>query len=249
MKIEELMNASSTLNDSDIKLLQFIIHNQKDICHLNSQEMASFCHVSRTTLLRAVQKIGLTTIFDLQILLQDNDRKEETTLQFENICDIYHDMVNAIKKIPLQEVCGLLYRCKTIYIYGTGNEQKTIADEFKRIFTYIGKFVIEVFDYGEAEMISSSMKKEDLFLIISLSGETEEGIKIITLMNNKQITSLSITRLQNNTIARMCAYNLHVATSQVATQISYELVAGFYMLMDNIFIHYLNYQQEVACGT
>lgn len=243
MKIEQLMNRSPKLNEKDRQLLQFIIHNKKEIAFLNTQAMATFCHVSRTTLLRVSQKLGLSTISDLQMLLQNEQKQEMNALSFDKVCTLYHEMIDAMEKIPLHDICRLLDSCKTIYIYGTGNEQKTMADECKRMFASVGKCVIELFDYGEVEMISESIEQNDLFIIISLSGETKEGIQVAEFMKNRKVKLLSITRLQNNTIASLCDYHLYVTTSTIATHISYELVAGFYMLLEHLLLYYINYQK------
>ncbi len=250
MKLEQLMNACDVLNESDQTLLHFMKLHRKEIKTMNSQSLAAFCHVSRTTLLRVAQKLGLSTIFDLQMILQESEETiASQSISFANVCEIYHGMVDAIEKVSLEAICKLIDECDTIYVYGTGNEQKTIAAECKRTFAFVEKCVIEVFDYGEAEMVLATMQPKDLFLIISLSGETKAGIQVIELMKAKQVRTLSMTRLQNNTIARMCDHNMHVTTNMIATQNGYELVAGFYMLIDILFVSYLNYQQEVRCGT
>ncbi len=154
-------------------------------------------------------------------------------------------MIDELNKFSYKQICQILYEAETIYIYGTGNEQKTLADEFKRIFLFTGKLVIEVFDYGEMEFVRSNFKKTDLFVIISLSGETKEGIRILNAVIPTGIRLLSITRLQSNTISSLCDYNLYVATQVVESQNFYELISAFYILLDLLFINYLDYVNGV----
>ena len=42
----------------------------------------------------------------------------------------------------------------------------------------------------------------------------------------------------------MCRDNLYVATQTIQSQVSYELVSGFYMLLDMLFLNYLEYIRE-----
>lgn len=82
----------------------------------------------------------------------------------------------------------------------------------------------------------------DLFIIISLSGETKEGIEIIKNIQG-YIKTLSITRLENNTISSLCEQNLYVTTQKLNKfqQSSYELVGVFYALLDILFANYIEY--------
>ncbi|WP_334299153.1 SIS domain-containing protein [Clostridioides difficile] len=63
-------------------------------------------------------------------------------------------------------------------------------------------------------MYERIISKSDLFIIISLSGETKAGIEIAKFINN-HIHTISLTRLDNNTIATLCEYNLYVETQNL----------------------------------
>ncbi|WP_143597278.1 SIS domain-containing protein, partial [Tyzzerella sp. An114] len=132
-------------------------------------------------------------------------------------------------------------------IYGTGNEQKTIADEFKRVFISAGKIVVPVFDYGEVEFLKSLFKENDVFIIISLSGETKSGIDILKLIIPTKINRISITRLANNTISRLCHLNIFAITQNInnINNLNYELVAVFYMIIDTLFMKYIEYSRRI----
>lgn len=130
--------------------------------------------------------------------------------------------------------------------YGSGNEQKSLAQELKRIFLSMNKCVTDLFDLGEVEFMMGSFKSNDVFIIISLSGETKEGIEIAKRIN-KTIQLISFTRLCNNTIASLCEYNLYVSTQKIgALQItSYEVVGAFYALLDLLYMNYIDYKEGV----
>ncbi|MEG0274069.1 MAG: SIS domain-containing protein, partial [Longicatena sp.] len=132
---------------------------------------------------------------------------------------------------------------------GTGNEQKSIAQEFKRIFLTVGKCVIDLFDYGEIALMKDGFQKDDVFIIISLSGETKEGIEVMKDMSS-HIHTLSITRLQNNTISSMCEMNVYAATQRLDNKqyVSYEMVGVFYALLDMLFMKYLEYKKKMEHG-
>lgn len=241
--LSERMNEyDNKLSENDRATLAILLSNPREYAKLSSQVMAERCHISRATLLRTLRKIGLTSFSDLKLTLkEERDNICESNLDFGAVCDVYHMLTEELNRFSYQNICRMLYESDTIYIYGTGNEQKTIAEEFKRIFLSAGKCVIELFDYGEMQFLKHTFGSRDLFVTVSLSGETKEGVRILNAVIPSGIQTLSITRLQNNTISRMCGANLYVATQTVISRISYELVSGFYMLLDMLFLNYLEY--------
>lgn len=250
MKLELLVNQNyDKLNENDKVVIKQILVFQKEYANFSSTKMAEACHISRATLLRLCRKIGLSSYSDLKYLLKEDqieqmDEKED----FHTICSNYKLLLDELKKIPFQPICQTINEAETIYIYGTGNEQKSLAKEFKRIFLTVGKCVIELFDAGEVHLMRNTFDKRDLFIIISLSGETKEGIEIMKDVNG-YIRTLSITRLDSNTISSLCKQNLYVATKKLdAVQAtSYEVVGAFYTLLDLLFMNYMKYKERVEC--
>lgn len=245
MRLESIVNDNyDLLNNNDKMIVKQILVFQKEYKDYSCEQMAKACHISRATLLRVCRKLGLNSFSELKYLLnQDVFEEENSQTDFHQICDDYHLLIDNLKKISFDDICLRIYKAETIYVYGTGNEQKNLALELKQIFLSAGKCVIDLFDYGEIAFMKGTFQANDLFIIISLSGETQEGIHILNDISHTPIQTLSITRLQNNTIASLCQDNLYVATQKLAgiQDTSYELVAVFYVLLDLLLIHYLNY--------
>lgn len=244
MKLEILMNTHfDELNNNDKQALKYIISHRENLMNASCEQIAEECHISRATLLRICRKISLQSFSELKYILKEEIIKEEPQLDFERVCESYHLMIQGLKKISFTTICDRIDKAKTIYIYGTGNEQKSIAQEFKRIFLFAGKCVIDLYDYGEIEFARQGFKEEDLFVIISLSGETAEGIKIMKDLQSL-VHTLSITRLQNNAISSLSECNLYAATHTLKgiQYSSYELVGIFYALLDLLFMNYLDYK-------
>ena len=247
MKLELLVNQNyDKLNENDKVIMEQILNFKEEYCSLSCEKMAKACNVSRATLLRLCRKIGLSSYSDLKYLLKEERIKQiDDKDDFHNICSNYQLLINELRKIPFLSICKLIDHAKTIYIYGTGNEQKSIAQEFKRIFLTVGKCVIDLFDLGEVDFMRDTLDKNDLFIIVSLSGETKEGIDIIRKVNGK-INTLSITRLDSNTISSLCNQNLYVSTRKLdeIQNTAYEVVGAFYALLDLLLINYIEYKKR-----
>lgn len=249
MKLEELINRYyDNFTPNDLLVISCLLSHKEFIMEASSKETAEVCNVSRATLLRVLKKMGLQNYAELKYLAkyQGGEYRRQEHGDIEEIVGSYHGLIEELKKADYKKICGLIYEAEKIYIYGTGNEQKAVAEEFKRIFLNFGKCTIDLFDYGETEFAMKAFGPRDLFFIISMSGETPEGIKILSLIEHTGIKKISLTRWKNNTIARMCGQNLYAGTKLLNScqNMSYEIMAAFYILLDVLCVHYLVYEKE-----
>lgn len=249
MKIEELINRNyGSFTQNDRLVVAYILANKAFVMGATSQEAADGCHVSRATLLRVCKKMGLQSYAELKYLLkyQDGTGDGRADADMDEIIGNYHGLIDDLKKADYSRVCKLIFEADRIFIYGTGNEQKAVAEEFKRIFLMFGKCSVDLFDYGEVEFAAKSFTSSDLFLMISLSGETPEGIRILGMIEYTGIYRVSLTRWKNNTIAGLCEHNLYAGTRVLmgCRDMSYEMMAAFYILLDVLSVHYLVYERE-----
>ena len=248
MNLEELVNDRyDFFTANDREMLAAIFRDKQAVKEMNSTQLASFLHVSRTTLVRLIKKLDIDSYKEFKLLL--NRKEEEHTAYLYDLQDIvkeYHTMIDELKKHDYEKICEIIYWADTIYLYGTGNEQKTIAEEFKRIFLALGKFCVDLFDLGEICLARERFEDNDLFLAISLSGENQDAIEVVRAVQETGIRTMALTRWANNTLARIVQENLYVGTKTVShtSGQSYEMVAAFYILLDILSVRYLEYIEK-----
>ena len=142
----------SYLTATDRLMVQEIRQNKELVRNMNSTQLARHLGVSRTTLVRMLKKLGISTYAEFQLLLKQRaGETEHKKLDMQRIIDDYHEMIKELQNYDYSKICERIYEADTIYLYGTGNEQKAIVDEFKRIFMIMGKWCVDLFDLGEIE--------------------------------------------------------------------------------------------------
>ncbi len=246
MNLEELANKKyDSLTANDREMLTSIFRHKREAGNMNSTQLAAFLHVSRTTLVRLMKKLEVGSYAEFKLLL--NRREEQQAGQIYDLEDIvreYHGMIDVLKRHDLENICRAIRQADTIYLYGTGNEQKSIAEEFKRIFLTFGKCCVDLFDLGEVRSARERFRDEDLFVAVSLSGENPEAVEVVRAAQETGVRTIAFTRWANNTLARMCQYNLYVGTRTVSPTEgqSYEMIAAFYILLDILSVRYLEYR-------
>ncbi|MBS5523446.1 MAG: MurR/RpiR family transcriptional regulator [Clostridiales bacterium] len=252
MVFEELVDKKyDWLTANDREIIRKILGSRAAVLKMNSVELAAFLNISRTTLVRLQRKLDIATFAEFRLLLsENNDDKTTPAFDMQDIVNSYHGMIDEQKKHDYRKLCEMLARAGTIYVYGTGNEQKAIAEEFKRIFLIFGKCCVDIFDYGEAAFASKRFAAGDVLLAISMSGETKEAFKVVRCAAEAGIHTVSMTRWQNNSLARMCEESLYVGTRTVhqPKDQPYEMMAAFYMLLDILSVRYVEYIEGIEAN-
>lgn len=89
--------------------------------------------------------------------------------------------------------------------------------------------------------------EDDLFVVISLSGENPDAVQVVRAAQEMGISTIAFTRWANNTLARLCQENLYVGTKTVSqiTEQPYEMIAAFYILLDILSVRYLEFTQTM----
>lgn len=108
MNLEYRINESyDRLTANDREVLNRILRNKAQSAGMNSTELAAFCHVSRTTLIRLFKKLGIGGFAEFRLLLKERAGMQELArLDMEEIISNYHRMVDGLRGVRLQRDAG-----------------------------------------------------------------------------------------------------------------------------------------------
>ena len=249
MKLQELVNKHyNILNENDIHIWYYISNNKKECENLSIDQLAYKCNVSRTTVLRFAQKISLKGYSELKLYLKlENERGQETNNKIEMVCNTYNELIKNISEKDCSDIFEKFDNARNIYIYGVGMVQSSIKKELKRIFMTSGKILYDLSGYYESEMSLNIANSDDLFIIISVSGENKFIIDFASKLNIKNIPIISITRLKNNTLSQMSDYNLYISSvtlNEEISEVSYESITSYFILIEILFLKYMEYKKK-----
>ena len=143
MRIEELINAHyDELNENDIHIWQYIMTHRKECENLSIEELASQCFVSRTTVMRFAQKIGLRGYAELKLYLKmDRQADKEKQTGFDLFYNKYNQFMLSLKEKNMKNAIEMISGANNLYVYGTGIVQNSVASEMKREFLEVGKLI------------------------------------------------------------------------------------------------------------
>lgn len=251
MNLEARIDAHyDELTPAERSAASLAVRNKAQLAGLGSAEAARALGTSRASLSRLVKKLGIESYAEFKVLLKGEELRTRGVegLTTQSIADGYRALLRDLVSRDYRAACKLIAAAGTIYLYGSGNEQKAVADEFRRIFLTHGKCCVSLFDVGELEFAVNRFEPGDLLVAISLSGEAETLLGFVRRAQGAGIRTLSVTRWRNNSLARMCDESVYVGTKTVFSDIapSYEMSAAFYILLDALSIRYLELCAETG---
>ena len=237
---EAIAGAGDRLTANDRQILTQLVRDRSAGARMSSSELSATLHTSRTTLGRITRKLGLKSFAELKYLLEPHKPADQDSPSLAEIAQGYRMLIQDLAKRDYRHACELISEAHTVYLYGTGNEQKALAREFALLFSSYGTACVELFDLGELRLSLRHAGSEDLLVVISLSGESQEALSVAQEGSLLGMRTLSLTRLDNNALARACDENLFVGTIVLQSDqiLSYELISAFYLLLEMLALSY-----------
>lgn len=249
MKLDELVNKYyKCLNDNDLYIWNYISNHRKECENLAIDQLAYKCSVSRTTILRFAQKLSLKGYGELKVYLKlDNERTKENVNNLEAVCDTYNEVIKNIKDKDCTDIFKVIDKAKTLYVYGIGMIQSSIKKEIKRTFLAAGKVFYDLSGYTEANAIIDIATQDDVFIIISMSGENQFILDFAKNLKIRNVPIISITKLKDNSLAKISDYSLYTYTvliPKIFNDVDFESLTCYFILIEVLFLKYMEYQTQ-----
>ena len=250
MKLEARVSQNyDILNPNDLIIWNYIYQHKQQCMNMSIDALAKLCNVSRSTVMRFAQKIGMSGYGELKACLH-LEMKDSDMSSTEHLCEIVCESnIKAIQYYQRQNydsVCSLLYNAKRIFLYGTGQAQRSVCGEFRRMMISLNILVLDVPADGELMKIIKMMTPEDVILIVSKSGEGESLRNIMFELNSRGIPSISLTKYGNNTLSRMSTEKLFVNIEELAVldETNFVSMTLMFLMMEIVFTKFVEYKKS-----
>ncbi|MCO7124400.1 MurR/RpiR family transcriptional regulator [Sporolactobacillus shoreicorticis] len=214
MKIEMLIKKYyDQLNENDLSTLHYIIENKKKCAQESITEIASSCNISKSSILRTAQKLGFSGFSEFKYALK-NELEPEIVREKNYLQETEKNIRNTLtffERTNLHPIYERIREARHIYAYGTGFAQRNAASELKRNFSNFGVAVYLIEAKRELQTTLKWLDKNDLLIVISLSGDIPDLLDDLKLLRVKKVPVLSITNMnfERNELASIVPYNLY----------------------------------------
>jgi RpiR family glv operon transcriptional regulator len=197
--LDERLNKNfDKLNDNDLHIAQFINTHIQACKSMKIQDLAAQTHASNASIHRFTKKLGFDGYSDFKSYLKF-ETEQVKQLPSDSIEGFQQEIKNTfayLERIDYKLITDKLLEAETIYLYGTGLAQLNVAQEAQRVLLTIHKNIIVLHDVHELKMILNKSTPQDLFFIISLSGESYQIPEVTNALQLKQQYFISVTTLK-----------------------------------------------------
>lgn len=251
MKIEEIVEEKySILNDNDKYIWKFIL-NHKDECQkISIKELAKKCNVSHTTILRFAHKLGFEGYSEMKIHLKWDKIGDENSFsesKIKGVCDDVQAIMKKIQEEDFDDMFEIIKKAGKIYVTGTGDFQKNAARELQRNMLYAGKLIYTVQGEDEKNFILNYLNDNDIFILISFSGNNESFNQFAYKLKKRGIKTISFTVLSSSELSIITDFNISLYTHKILLSKDsrqFYPLSQIFIIFDIIMLKYVSYIQK-----
>ena len=212
------------LNRNEKVILTYVIKNIHSVSRMSIRDLAAECYVSTTTIFRFVKKLDYKGypefIEDLRNVEAENRAISiPSVVTGENYGDSYlKNIAEAVKVLTaerIQKFVAIMNRNPDIYIIAEGLSRE-VGHYFSRLLVSLGYNVYFPLESYEKEMALRNVKKGDVLLVLSYSGENPSviaDVEKVFIVATPLI--ISFTKADNNTIQNMSDLNFYVFSDEI----------------------------------
>lgn len=229
LKIREMID---NFSPSEKKIANYILDNPEEILHLSISKLAERSGSSEAAIVRFCKTIKFKGFKDFKIditsdalAFQKEEEYKYTDIRpgdklesiIENVCLNNKKSIDDTLKIldygEIEKAVQAIHKAKRIDFYGVGASGITALDGQQK-FMRINKFCGAYIDTHMQLTAAVTLKKTDVVILVSYSGETKDIIDAMRVAKKSEATIISLTKFGKNTISEEADINLFLSSPE-----------------------------------
>lgn len=220
--VQKLKLIVDDLTYSEELLAEYIEKNITTIGKTTSSELSKLAGVSQSTIIRFSQKLGYQTykkmLRDLgsvdSLNEEDIEPKDSTSTTLDKLKKEYDEAISVTFDInPLDKIekaCDFIGKARRIIVIGFSEKNVIFAQYFAYRLSFAGYDAISLDKSTTSYSHINMMNKNDVLILISESGETQQMLNYASIAKKKNVKVISITKKNQNTLADISDLDLRV---------------------------------------
>ncbi|MBR2215693.1 MAG: MurR/RpiR family transcriptional regulator [Selenomonadaceae bacterium] len=253
MRLEEIINQHRhDLNDTDMAVYKYILQHRAEARHISIHKLARNCAVSSATIVRFAKKLGFDGFGELKaaLKLEQEEAHYQQADVLQDLRNFYAQTAAKVFQRNFDSASRLIHEANRVFIFASGYVQSNVAQELKRLFFYDNVLIYEISGREEFASIARNLTPDDLFIFVSLSGETPVVVDFARKLRLLDVPFISITKLHDNTLASLSTVNLYVSPARFQLyddddeRTAFQSMLPYFILIEVWFVKYRMYLQS-----
>ena len=251
----KLQAVYGTLKSAERKAADFLIENPDLVHKLTIVDYAKRAGCSEATVVRLSKRLSyegfpelkadfaLTAphdeLLDYRGLNAGDDPAVAMKKVFESTAQAIVDTANSIDHIAYSDALDALCSAGTIMFSGVG-DAAVVAQEGYLRWLRIGHPVVFSVDHDIQLILASKLKKGDVFLAVSHSGQTKSQLAVVREAEQAGATVIAITNFPLSQLAKRASFILQTAvfTAYVSGEVMSKRVAEL-CVVESLFVNFM----------
>lgn len=229
IKLKEFQQTASTTEKA---IIDHILKHPKETSQLTIYQLADKTYTSPSSIIRLCKKIGYSgykeftkdMIYEQAMRLNfenksipelsKTDQIEETIAKItrKNIFSL-EETENLLDPKVIEDCVKEIYECQRLVIFGMG-ASLLVAKDAQLKFTRVNKMSYVSEDWHTQLLHAKNIGENDVALVISYSGQTEETLKCTEEAKINGAKIITITKMSDSPINNLADYSLYVGSDE-----------------------------------
>ena len=213
------------LSGVDLAIYRFIVEHDEQIPYMRVRELARGAHVSNSSVMRFIRKIGYDSFPEFKVSLRSENPIQEAddddaAIQFIAPSAFPPDLTQTIRL-----AAQIMVNADNIVFVGIG-ASAALGEYASRQTSSLGfnSYVVKDPFYPLLPQLRNT--SNNVLMALSVSGQTTEMVEMLNdFVNNPEVNIISITGSIESTIARMSRYALTYHTPEQRIHQYYDLTS------------------------
>ena len=189
-------------NEKELRIYKYMLAHPIEFPYMSLRDIAKDNQCSTTVVLNFSKKCGFHSFKELKYEVKMNNRvssKVHTQYDFDEVIYCLQKMTTDSYQERIHEAVDMIFEADQVVFMGVGNSGM-IASYGARLFSSVGKFAVAI---NDAFLRVNAVFESTVFIVLSVSGQTDEMIRIVKECKRSGCSIIVITAKEYSPLARL----------------------------------------------
>ncbi|KAF0464542.1 SIS domain-containing protein [Pediococcus acidilactici] len=199
-----------TLNQLEMFVYKYVAGHLEECKTMTIRDLSAKSHVSSTTVLRFLKKMGYEGFSDFKYALRHHDKPDrfgQVEQEWGPIAQFLTQANLPKYRKKISAVAQLFLKAHTRLFLGMGSSS-SLAQYGARVLSNYGLFSLAIMDPYQPQPIEGRDYTKTLIMFLSVSGESDAILRQANYYRQNGATTVAVTANHLSTLARVCDHCL-----------------------------------------
>lgn len=227
-----LRECRDSISPTERSIADYLLDHPESAMECGVHELAERTFSSASTIIRMCRRIGFDGYKDFRrsvtyeaALRRHSEEEEQKEISFsdsmedviekityKNIISL-EDTRNLLDARGLEQCVDMICRCRNVLLFGLGASLLAARDLYLK-FLRLNKACVINEDWHAQLLTARNATGEDVGLVFSYSGETEEVLTCMQALKENRTPVIAITRFSASPVAELADHNIYIAANE-----------------------------------